>query len=147
MPKISYKTRRTIGALVSVLAVIGIILLNPSSYEKFYTRAEEEDFDAIEITPKDENAPLALDVLEKLAVKGRAPKTGYSREKFYDTWPNIEGCSLRQHIIKRELGDTAVISKDDNCSVISGEYDEPYTGSHLIFYQKSDRRRTLQTCN
>lgn len=80
----------------------------------------------------------AVDVLEQLPVKGRAPKTGYSRELFYDTWPNIDGCSLRQHIIKREMGDSAIISTDDNCSVVSGEYDEPYTGSHKIFYQKSD---------
>lgn len=84
------------------------------------------------------DSPLATEVLELLPVKGRAAKTGYARTEFYNSWPTIDGCSLRQRIIKRELGDSAVISSEDNCTVVSGEYDEPYTGSHLIFYQKSD---------
>ena len=42
------------------------------------------------------------------------------------------------------MGSTAVISNEDNCSVVSGEYDEPYTGSHMIFYQKSDFTSGIQ---
>ena len=95
-----------------------------------------EGFQVDEASAAD-GSSLAVDLLAKLEVKGRAPKTGYVREEFYDTWPDIDGCSLRQHIIKRDLGNTAVIG-NDNCSVIAGEYDEPYTGSHLVFYQKSD---------
>ena len=41
----------------------------------------------------------ATEVLELLEVKGRAPKKGYSREEFYDGWPIVDGCSLRQRII------------------------------------------------
>ena len=86
----------------------------------------------------------AVDVLEQLAVKGRAPKTGYSRDQFYETWPTIDGCSLRQHIIKREMGDSATISSIDNCTVVYGEYDEPYTGSHIIYYEKADFASGIQ---
>lgn len=130
-----YRTRRVIGFIGLVLAVIGIILTNPDSYETTYTPIED--------VSASENSSLAIEVLNKLEVKGRAPKTGYAREEFYDTWPDIEGCSLRQHIIKRDLGETAVLGSD-NCSVISGEFDEPYTGSHLVFYQKSDLSNKIQ---
>ena len=80
-------------------------------------------------------ALLAADVLKLLEVKGRAPKTGYSREMFYSGWPTVDGCSLRQRILKRELGDTAVL---DGCTVIAGEFDEPYTGEHRVFMDKKE---------
>ena len=130
----SYKKRRIAG-FISLLAVaIGVILLSPNSYETTYTPTN--------VTATEGTTP-ALEILEKLEVKGRAPKTGYDREQFYKTWPSIDGCNLRQRIIKRDLGDTAVLA-DDNCTVLSGEFDEPYTGSHLIFYQKSDLSKGLQ---
>lgn len=124
-----YRYRRLALVVATVAGLVGVVLSHPSSYES-------------ELIPQvsaesDPNAPLATSVLEQLEIKGRAPKTGYSREEFYSNWPNIDGCSLRQRIIKRELGDTAILA-DDGCNVISGEYDEPYTGSHLVFYQKSD---------
>lgn len=78
---------------------------------------------------------LAKDVLEKLEVKGRAPKTGYSREEFYDGWPNVDGCSLRQRILKRELGDSARL---EGCNVVAGEYDEPYTGEHVVLASREE---------
>ena len=78
---------------------------------------------------------LAKDVLEKLEVKGRAPKTGYSREEFYDGWPNVDGCSLRQRILKRELGDSARL---EGCNVVAGEYDEPYTGEHIVLTSREE---------
>lgn len=131
----SYKKRRIAG-FISLLAVaIGVILLNPNSYETTYTPTT---------VSADTNSTLAIDVLEKLEVKGRAPKTGYEREQFYKSWPTIDGCNLRQRIIKRDLGDTAVIDSSDNCTVVSGEFDEPYTGSHLVFYQKSDFTKGIQ---
>ena len=130
----SYKKRRIAG-FISLLAVaIGVILLNPNSYETTYTPTN--------VTATEGTTP-ALEILEKLEIKGRAPKTGYDREQFYRAWPSIDGCNLRQRIIKRDLGDTAVLA-DDNCTVLSGEFDEPYTGSHLIFYQKSDLTKGLQ---
>ncbi|MBQ1528426.1 HNH endonuclease [Candidatus Saccharibacteria bacterium] len=131
----SYKTRRVGGFIGLLVVVLGVILLNPNSYETTYTPTN---------VSADDNTTLATDVLEKLEVKGRAPKIGYTREQFYKSWPSIDGCNLRQRIIKRDLGDTAVISSEDNCTVVSGEYDEPYTGSHLVFYQKSDLTKGVQ---
>jgi len=142
------KVRRVVATGVAVIAGVSVVLLNPNSYEKTTVVLEPEETllaplgESSNKTEKTQTTtsetPLATEVLEKLPVKGRASKTGYDRTEFYNSWPTIEGCSLRQRIIKREMGDTAVISSEDNCTVISGEYDEPYTGSHLVFYQKSD---------
>lgn len=127
------------------MAAVGLIIASPSSYEQVF----EEDALA-ETQPLGESASaapegvLATEVLAKLPVKGRAPKTGYERaEKFYKTWPTVDGCNLRQRIIKRELGETAKLDTDA-CTVLSGEFDEPYTGQHLIFYQKSDLSKGIQ---
>jgi len=128
-----YKIRRGVAVLIAVVAVAAWLVINPQSYDTEVI--ENQGSDQSDVV--DENL-LAIDVLNKLEIKGRAPKTGYSREQFYSNWPVVDGCSLRQRIIKREMGDTAILSSENNCDVISGEYDEPYTGSHLIFYQKSD---------
>ena len=151
----NYRIRRILAVIAGCLATIAYLFFSPSSYEDIYevisSKSEDVPADAGYLEPKgvssEESEPvikLAIDYLEKLSIKGRAPKTGYAREKFYDTWPKIEGCSLRQKIIKREFGDSAVVSTDDNCTIISGEYNEPYTGSHLIFYQKKDISSKIQ---
>lgn len=143
----SYRARRLAAVLSGLMALIGVIIANPASYEPA-VEAEASQVEGASATTDGDvaigphsvdgaDAPLANAVLEKLVVKGRAPKTGYARDQFYSTWPTIEGCSLRQRIIRRELGDTAVLSSDE-CTVIGGEYDEPYTGQHLVFTQKSD---------
>jgi len=128
-----YKTRRTIAIAASAVAISSWVYFNSKSYETVLT---QDPLAPLGVTTED--APLAADVLEQLPVKGRASKSGYARTEFYSSWPSIDGCSLRQRIIRREMDSSAVVSTEDNCTVISGEYDEPYTGSHLIFYQKSD---------
>lgn len=137
--KIQYRWRRIAAVIGAVAAAAGLVIASPDSYEQ-----------VLDTTPNQAQAEaaqsdqlLASVVLEKLEIKGRAPKTDYSREEFYKTWPTIDGCNLRQRIIKRELGETAKLDSD-NCTVLSGEYDEPYTGQHLIFYQKSDLSKGVQ---
>lgn len=135
--KAHYRTRRLVAVITAVAGLVGVIFAHPNSYEP------EVDASTSTSTVSDANAPLAAVVLEQLEIKGRAPKTSYARTEFYAGWPNIDGCSLRQRIIKRELGDTAVLA-DDECTVISGEFDEPYTGSHLVFHAKSDFTTGIQ---
>lgn len=160
--KSKYRARRITAVSAVIVAILSIIVANPSSYDSAISDssagnsdAENRDISSAEqgstansgenLTLSDENSDLLLasTVLEKLDIKGRAPKTGYSREEFYKTWPKIDGCSLRQRILKRELG-TAATLEDDQCTVISGEFDEPYTGSHLVFHEKSDLSKGLQ---
>ena len=142
-----------------IMTLVGVVIwlvVNPASYDEMFIRVENtgaesgDDDDAIVVPGGtsglvDEgvnSGRLAVDVLEELEVKGRAPKTGYSREQFYDGWPLIDGCSLRQRIIRRELGESAVIL--DGCNVVAGEYDEPYTGEHLVFNERSEISDRIQ---
>lgn len=134
-----------------ITALVGVgawLILNPASYEKIFTRVEntgaEAGIAAIDsggagYDAADEN--LAINVLEKLEVKGRAPKTGYARDEFYSGWPTVEGCNLRQKIIKREFGETAVL---DGCNVVAGEFEEPYTGEYLKFSSREEISKGVQ---
>ena len=76
----------------------------------------------------------ALTALNKLPVKGRAPKTGYTREQF-PHWkdPDKNGCDSRNDILKRDL--TKVIFKEgtNNCKVISGTLLDPYSNKVIAF--------------
>ncbi len=127
------KIRRLIAGIVAVIGVVAWLVANPVSYETEYV----EEAEAVETasSTSDNGAPLATEILAQLEVKGRAPKTGYKRTEFYNGWPMVDGCSLRQRILKREFGDSAVL---DGCTVIAGEFDEPYTGEHRIFTEKSE---------
>ena len=82
------KTRRMILMLAAMLGIGVWVLVNPASYETIFTQAENEgaDYSAEAVTEANPDAPLATEILEKLEVKGRAPKTGYSREEFYKNW-------------------------------------------------------------
>jgi Protein of unknown function (DUF1524) len=76
----------------------------------------------------------ALTALNKLPVKGRAPKTGYSHEQF-PHWkdPEKNGCDSRNDILKRDL--TKVIFKEgtNNCKVIAGVLLDPYSNKLIDF--------------
>lgn len=139
-----YRIRRMIAAAIAVLGLIGLVITHPDSYEKIVsstgTGTESVETDSL---VDDDNIILAASILEKLDVKGRAPKTGYTREEFYGSWPEIEGCSLRQRIIRREVGETAVLA-DDQCVVVKGEYVEPYTGQTLSFMSREEFSRGVQ---
>lgn len=152
----TYRSRRIATVVAFIAVAIGFIFANPNSYEPASSNdanAEEQPISSEPVSENNptaastsqasENAPLALDVLEQLAVKGRAPKTGYRRDEFYSDWPKISGCSLRQIIIKREVGDSAVLA-DDNCTVIKGTFVEPYTGQTLEFTEKSEFTKGIQ---
>lgn len=73
---------------------------------------------------------LAIEALGKLDVKGRAPKTGYERSQFGDGWATVNGCSVRDIILNRDLLDVVI---DDDCRVVSGLLPDPYTGEDIIF--------------
>lgn len=141
-----YRTRRILVVGAALMGLVSLIFANPTSYEEVL---EPVVSDTSATSVSNENGPIGTDVLlattvlEKLEIKGRTPKTGYERTQFYNNWPTVDGCNLRQRIIKRELGESAVLG-DDRCTVISGEYNEPYTGSHLVFYQKSDLSSGVQ---
>lgn len=127
------RTKRISAVLIGFLMVIVWLVVNPASYEELFTLVENTGAEAG--LESDRSSKLAIDLLNALEVKGRAPKKGYTREAFYDGWPTVEGCSLRQRIIKREFGESAVLNE---CDVQSGEFDEPYTGEHMVFNNRKE---------
>ena len=76
-----------------------------------------------------DNRDVPADVAS-LPVKGRAPKTGYERSQFGAGWGSVDGCDTRNTILMRDLKQTTV---DENCRVISGLLDDPYTGKTITF--------------
>ena len=166
MKRISFRARRVVVVLSALIGVIIWLIINPESYDQIFTKIENNgsDYeisetassDADSSSPQtdsyssqvdqsssqaDQSSDLVSVVLEKLEVKGRSPKTNYDRELFYSSWPTVDGCNLRQKIIKREFGDSAVL---DGCTVLSGEYDEPYTGEHKVYSSKSEISKQIQ---
>lgn len=76
----------------------------------------------------------AADALAGLPVKGRAPKTGYTRDAFGPAWSDVDrnGCDTRNDILTRDLVERQMST--DRCTVLSGVlYPDPYTGTKIVF--------------
>jgi hypothetical protein len=78
---------------------------------------------------------LAISVLETLSVKGRAPKTGYSRAQFGPAWADVDrnGCDTRNDILKRDLTSIVFRAKTRDCVVESGTLIDRYSGETINF--------------
>lgn len=76
----------------------------------------------------------ALSLLDTLTVKGKAPKTGYSRSSF-SHWrdPDRNGCDARNDILKRDLTNILFKEGTDDCKVLSGLLNDPYSGTSIQF--------------
>jgi uncharacterized protein DUF1524 len=86
----------------------------------------------------------ALEALETLQVKGRAPRTGYSRDQFGGGWQQLGNCDMRNHILRRDLSDARVLS-DTDCTVLSGTlFKDPYTGRTIRFKRGSGTSSAVQ---
>lgn len=75
----------------------------------------------------------ASQTLAALPVKGKAPKTGYSRDQFGSAWKDINGngCDTRNDILIRDLMERGM---NGNCTVMTGVlYPDPYTGKNITF--------------
>lgn len=77
----------------------------------------------------------AEQTLNKLAVKGRAPKTGYSRDQFGQRWADVNrnGCDTRNDILQRDLTNIIFKPGTHNCVVLSGTLKDPYSGKIINF--------------
>lgn len=116
----AYRIRRLI--VVVVVLLLSAIPLSRSTWD-FPTLNE---LIQANITPPASVPPE----LKNLAVKGRAPKTGYEREKFGDGWETLAGCTTRNRVLMRDLTE-AVLGED--CKVDRGVLHDPYTGTVINF--------------
>ena len=89
-------------------------------------------------TPAATTAPTAgtaAALLDTLAVKGRAPRTGYDRERFGQAWADTDrnGCDTRNDILRRDLRAIVIRAGTHGCVVVSGTLADPYTGTAIAF--------------
>jgi len=77
----------------------------------------------------------ALTVLDTLPVKGRAPRTGYSRDAFGQGWVDTDrnGCDTRNDVLARDLAEVVHEPGTHGCVVLAGTLDDPYTGRVVAF--------------
>jgi Protein of unknown function (DUF1524) len=77
----------------------------------------------------------AAAALATLPVKGRAPKTGYTRDQFGPAWADTDrnGCDQRNQVLGRDLTDVAYRRSPRPCVVLSGVLHDPYTGDTVAF--------------
>ena len=99
----------------SIWAIALIAILNISSAEAAQSTAEK--------------------LLDSLAVKGRAPKTGYARDQFGQRWADVNrnGCDTRNDILQRDLTNILFKPGTRNCVVLSGTLIDPYSGTKIDF--------------
>ena len=88
--------------------------------------------------------------LDKLPIKGRAPKTGYSRSQFGQAWTDDvdvadghNGCDTRNDILKRDLV-SVQFRRGSDCVVASGQLHDVYTGRTIDFIRGADTSSAVQ---
>lgn len=124
----AYKIRRFM-LVVGLLIVIAVPLASQS-------------LDVIQLPGEASNESSDVPAsLESLAIKGRAPKTGYERSQFGKGWISNNGCDTRNLILARDLTATVV---DDTCRVISGKLNDPYTGKQITFLRGATTSDDIQ---
>jgi hypothetical protein len=80
--------------------------------------------------------------LDALPIKGRAAKTGYSRDQFGDAWSDDvvvayghNGCDTRDDVLREQLADVAIKPGTNGCVVASGVLNDPYTATTVEFHR------------
>ena len=79
--------------------------------------------------------PTTVDLVGTLLVKGRAPKTGYTRDQFGTAWKDVDrnGCDTRNDILNRDLKSIVYKVSSQDCVVLSGVLIDPYSGETINF--------------
>ena len=88
-----------------------------------------------ETSMSDVKAGPALDWLATLAVRGRAPRTGYDRALFGQAWADVDrnGCDTRNDVLARDLAAEETRPGTHGCIILSGTLRDPYTGTTIAF--------------
>lgn len=116
-------TRRHRIRLIFTLLIAALVFVAPRA-------SELVDQSTIGMAEQSQESTTTLEELRTLVVKGRAPKTGYSRSQFGNGWQKTAGCDTRNIILARDLVDE-VVSED--CKILLGTLHDPYTGRTIQF--------------
>lgn len=115
------------------LVIIAAIMASGALYEDISMQMENDRAAEPAITASGPvNSSPAIEALGKLAIKGKAPKTGYMREQFSDGWGSAGSCNMRNFILKRDMTNVVTRSETD-CTVMQGTLLDPYTNKTITF--------------
>jgi hypothetical protein len=133
------------GRRFSVVLLIAFVIIGSSLFASLQHQIPKQSVQTPAPTSANSTQATgsAADKLETLAIKGRAPKTGYSRDQFSAGWADVGGCDTRNYILKRDL--TSVITKSaTDCTVESGNLNDPYTGKVIHFTRGASTSGAVQ---
>jgi hypothetical protein len=84
---------------------------------------------------KAESIASGLSVIQAQITKGRAAKTGYTRDQFGPVWADVDrnGCDTRNDILKRDLTEEVFKEKTKPCVVLTGTLIDPFSGETINF--------------
>ena len=133
MPNIYRKRRFTVVFLISLAFLF--VGLYGQFLENQRVEKQNKTIAKVSVT----SSP-ASEALEQLVVKGRAAKTGYSRDMFGNGWRKTGECDTRNDVLARDM--TNVVT--ENCKVYSGILDDPYTGKKIYFTRGPDTSDDVQ---
>lgn len=127
--------------------------INPAPLDPDAAPGDGADGGDDEASSSTEAGPLA-DIraqLDALAVKGRAPKTGYDRDLFGQRWSDDvpvalghNGCDTRNDILRRDLVDVVIKPNTNDCVALSGTLHDPFTGATIPFQRGSATSSAVQ---
>ncbi len=134
----TYRKRRLLAVMLALL-----ISMSGAFYESWQQKREGSSGNVQSVTNQIQGGTSAVEALGKLAVKGRAPKTGYERSQFSNGWAEMPGCDVRNYILKRDM--TGVITRSEtDCTVMQGTLQDPYTGKTITFVRSSEGSDDVQ---
>lgn len=109
--------------IVAAIGALVVIIQSPDSWQSVSPMPS-----VLKNTKATDGAAM---ILETLPVKGRAPKTGYSRTQFGNGWAvRPDGCSTREIILARDVQKPTFAT---GCQVVSGTLLDPYSGVVVQF--------------
>lgn len=131
--KHTYKLRRVVVVAI-ILGVVSFMVAESPDMQQIQQPTGQSNLDK-------QPTGDAIGALHELPVKGRAPKTGYTRTQFGDGWQRHGACDMRNIILNRDLNNVVV---DQACKVQSGVLNDPYTGTVIQFKRGGDSSSLVQ---
>jgi hypothetical protein len=128
-------TARLLAAATAVVCLAGCSALPALAHPTFPVPA-----------PVPTSTGRAVAALGTLPVKGRAPKTGYTREQFGAAWSDVDrnGCDQRNDVLARDMTKETFKPGTRSCVVLTGTLADPYTGRTIAFTRGQGTSEAVQ---
>lgn len=120
---------------ICIVLIIGIV----GAYKTAEIESNKHDDSVLAIKTV---ASPAGEILATLPIKGRAPKTDYSRDQFGDGWGIVNDCDMRNFILARDMTQTTFLPP--TCKVVSGVLQDPYSGRTIHFSRGAETSDDVQ---